>query len=289
MRPESGEAVRLRLAQDHELGVLQGRTRHECRFVHATKTIKPNSTRVPPFMVLSEAEQGRRQSSCARSRSSVAERTGSSCCFKTLLVGSQQRRATHPAIPDIHQKRPSGIPAGAYVPTDFQGETIMKRVLIVTAGCALLMGPGQALAQSAPVGPDRGSGRMERQDAGWDRDGRGGWGRVDRDRDDRRTYRDDDGPDRDRDGRRAYRSDDGPRGSREDEHGREGPHGRSLGAGFRLQSGDTRLEMRCNPDESMRACVDAATTLLERARTSPNTGAGSTPPASSGPGAPNPR
>jgi len=81
----------------------------------------------------------------------------------------------------------------------------------------------------------------------------------------------------------AYRDGEGPWGSREDEPGRGG-WGR--GAGFRLQSGDTRLEVRCSPDESMRACVEAATTLLDRARSSSNTSASTTPPAPPAPAAP---
>src|SRR3954463_2481487 len=110
---------------------------------------------------------------------------------------------------------------------------------------------------------------MERREAGRDRDGHGWWGRGERDRDDRSTYRDD-----------------GPRGPREDEPGRRGP---GRGAGFRLQSGDTRLEVRCSPDESMRACVEAATTLLDRARALSNPPVSTTPPASPAPGATAPR
>ena len=142
---------------------------------------------------------------------------------------------------------------------------MMKRILIVGAACALLTGAGQAWAQPAPGGPDRGGDRMERPDAGRDRDGRGWWGRGDRDH------------------WHAYRDGEGPWGSREDESGRGG---RGRGAGFRLQSGDTRLEVRCSPDESMRACVEAATTLLDRARSSSNTSASTTPPAPPAPAAP---
>ena len=63
-----------------------------------------------------------------------------------------------------------------------QGALMMKRALIIAAGCALLAGP--ALAQSPPSGPDRDGDHMERRDLGWDRDWRGGWGWDDRDRDD---------------------------------------------------------------------------------------------------------
>ena len=49
--------------------------------------------------------------------------------------------------------------------------------------------------------------------------------------------------------------------------GDDGP-GRRLrrGAGFVLRSGDATVAVRCDPQENMRACVDATTTLLERAR-----------------------
>jgi hypothetical protein len=137
----------------------------------------------------------------------------------------------------------------------------MKRVLIIAAGCALLAGP--ALAQSPPSGPDRDSDRMERRDMRRDRDWRGGWSRDDRDRDD------------------------GPRGPGEGWRGgwgRDGGH--RHGAGFWLRSGDTHLGVRCDQNESMRACVDAATTLLDRVRSLPTSGAPATPPAGSGAGAP---
>ena len=53
------------------------------------------------------------------------------------------------------------------------------------------------------------------------------------------------------------------------------------GAGFLLRSGDATMAVRCDPEENMRACVEAATTLLERAR--------STLPAGAAPGTPPPR
>ena len=142
----------------------------------------------------------------------------------------------------------------------------MKRTLIIAAGCALLAAPGAAWAQSPPPGPDRDGDRTERHDVRGDRDWRGGWGRDDRDRD--------------------Y----GPRGSGEGwqgSWGRDGGH--RHGAGFWLRSGETRLGVRCDPNESMRACVDAATTLLDRMRLLPASGATATPPAGSGAGAPAPR
>jgi hypothetical protein len=147
-----------------------------------------------------------------------------------------------------------------------KGASSMKRALIIAAGCALLAGP--AWAQSPPSGPDRDGDRMDRRDMSWDRDRRGGWRRGDRDRDER-PYRDDD-----------------PRGPGEGWHGgwsRDGGH--RHGAGFWLRSGDTRLGVRCDPNEPMRACVEAATTLLDRMRSLPTLGAAATPPASSGAGA----
>jgi hypothetical protein len=62
--------------------------------------------------------------------------------------------------------------------------------------------------------------------------------------------------------------------------GDDGP-GRRLrrGAGFLLRSGDATVAVRCDPQENMRACVDATTTLLERARaTLPPAGTPPTPP-----------
>ncbi|EIM29432.1 hypothetical protein [Microvirga lotononidis] len=52
------------------------------------------------------------------------------------------------------------------------------------------------------------------------------------------------------------------------------------GAGFLLRSGDTTLAVRCDPRDSMRSCVDAATTLMDRARSAipPGGGSGGTPP-----------
>lgn len=51
------------------------------------------------------------------------------------------------------------------------------------------------------------------------------------------------------------------------------------GAGFLLRSGDATVAVRCDPQETMRACVEATTTLLERARTAlPPGGAPAAPP-----------
>src|SRR4051812_29243029 len=127
----------------------------------------------------------------------------------------------------------------------------MRRALVIAAGWALLAGP--AWAQSSPPGSDRDGDRMEHRDMRADRDWRGEWSRRD--------------------------WDDGPRG-REGWHGGWGRHGgHRPGAGFLLQSGDTRLAVRCDQNESMRACVDAATTLLDRVRSLPSARAGTTAPA----------
>ena len=50
--------------------------------------------------------------------------------------------------------------------------------------------------------------------------------------------------------------------------------GPSRGAGFLLRAGDATLAVRCDPRDSMRACVEAATTLLERARAAMPSGSG---------------
>lgn len=57
------------------------------------------------------------------------------------------------------------------------------------------------------------------------------------------------------------------------EHGHEG---RGRGAGFFLRHGDATVAVRCDPQESMRACVDATLTLLEKARSMQPSGG--TPP-----------
>ena len=47
------------------------------------------------------------------------------------------------------------------------------------------------------------------------------------------------------------------------DHGREGRRG---GASFFLRSGDGTLAVRCDPQDSMKSCVDATLTLLDRVR-----------------------
>jgi hypothetical protein len=54
--------------------------------------------------------------------------------------------------------------------------------------------------------------------------------------------------------------------------------GRRGGASFLLRSGDATVAVRCDPQDSMRTCVDATLTLLERARALAPTGGTSTPP-----------
>ena len=40
------------------------------------------------------------------------------------------------------------------------------------------------------------------------------------------------------------------------------------GFGFLLRHGDSTIAVRCDPNDSMKACVEATSTLLERARSS---------------------
>jgi hypothetical protein len=48
------------------------------------------------------------------------------------------------------------------------------------------------------------------------------------------------------------------------DHGREGL--RRGGASFFLRNGDAVVAVRCDPQDSMKSCVDATLTLLDRAR-----------------------
>jgi hypothetical protein len=59
-----------------------------------------------------------------------------------------------------------------------------------------------------------------------------------------------------------------------------GGGGARRGAGFLLRSGDATVAVRCDPRDTMRACVEATTTLLERARSAlpPGGGGGAPPP-----------
>ena len=60
------------------------------------------------------------------------------------------------------------------------------------------------------------------------------------------------------------------------DHGREGRRG---GASFFLRNGDAMVAVRCDPQDSMKSCVDATLTLLDRARSMQPSGAapGGTP------------
>jgi hypothetical protein len=48
------------------------------------------------------------------------------------------------------------------------------------------------------------------------------------------------------------------------DHGREGL--RRGGAAFFLRNGDAMVAVRCDPQDSMKSCVDTTLTLLDRAR-----------------------
>jgi hypothetical protein len=60
------------------------------------------------------------------------------------------------------------------------------------------------------------------------------------------------------------------------DHGREGRRG---GAAFFLRNGDAMVAVRCDPQYSMKSCVEATVTLLDRARSMQPSGAapGGTP------------
>jgi hypothetical protein len=74
------------------------------------------------------------------------------------------------------------------------------------------------------------------------------------------------------------RWDDGDRSDDRFDHRRDGDRQRPrAGASFMLRAGDTRLAVRCSPSESMRACVEAATTLMDRARAGASTPAPAQP------------
>jgi hypothetical protein len=56
-----------------------------------------------------------------------------------------------------------------------------------------------------------------------------------------------------------------------------GIRGGGRGAAFFLRSGDATVAVRCDPGDSMRACVDATLTLLEKARSALPQAGGTTP------------
>ena len=91
-------------------------------------------------------------------------------------------------------------------------------------------------------------------------------------------------------GRGSWREDRAGRDSRDDDRSaarRLGDDERSDrasrgGAKFMVRSGDARVAVRCDERESMRACVDATLTLLERVR-SQSAAPASAPTSSSAP------
>ena len=52
------------------------------------------------------------------------------------------------------------------------------------------------------------------------------------------------------------------------ELGEDTSTGSRQGFGFLLRRGDSTIAVRCDPNDSMKACVEATTTLLEKARSS---------------------
>ncbi|WP_336490011.1 hypothetical protein [Methylobacterium nigriterrae] len=116
---------------------------------------------------------------------------------------------------------------------------------LITAACLLLL-PLPALAQSSSRDDDRG----------------GSYDRGDSRKDDMRYHPNED---RERGYRHGY-ADDAPRG----------------GSSFHMKIGDAKINVRCGPRETLKDCVDAATTLLDKARSLPvsgsaNTGSGNAP------------
>lgn len=63
-------------------------------------------------------------------------------------------------------------------------------------------------------------------------------------------------------GRASWREDRGWRGMHDEGHSGAGRRG----ARFMVRSGDSRVAVQCDPSESMRSCVDATLTLLDRVR-----------------------
>jgi hypothetical protein len=136
-----------------------------------------------------------------------------------------------------------------------------KAFLLAGLAGALALTTLPALAQ-APSGPDDRDGYLDRggrdqgswRDGPWRGGGRGGW-------------------------RDMGRGDGGE--MRDGWHG--GPH-RGRGARFMVRSGDAAVAVRCDANESMRTCLDATLTLLERARGLSSGGAGGSAGSGSGPG-----
>ena len=62
---------------------------------------------------------------------------------------------------------------------------------------------------------------------------------------------------------------------------------RGNGFGFFMRHGDAVVAVRCDPNDSMKACVEATTTLLEKARSAvPPAGGPGTPPGTPTPSRP---
>lgn len=59
-------------------------------------------------------------------------------------------------------------------------------------------------------------------------------------------------------------------------HGRYGDDFPRRGSSFHIRIGDAKIQVRCGPRETLKDCVDAATTLLDKARSLPVTGGAST-------------
>ncbi len=138
----------------------------------------------------------------------------------------------------------------------------MRRLLITAAGCALLSTAAWAQSPSSQA-PESAGERSVVAQMGNPPSGRG---------DDFRGPRDDRGPDRD--GWRRGRDEDwgwraGPGGWRGEGAWRGGRwHGGmgSRAARFAFRSDQGSLAVRCAEEESMRACVDATMTLLDKMR-----------------------
>ena len=136
----------------------------------------------------------------------------------------------------------------------------MNKALFLAGALALAAVP--ALAQSGPddrgAGPDRGRDQGSWRGPGGDRGWRDG------------SWRDDSW----REGWGGGRTG-GWRESMGDDYGMGG--GRRRGARFMVRSGDAAVAVRCDPSESMRSCLDATLTLLDRARgASASAGGGAT-------------
>ena len=147
---------------------------------------------------------------------------------------------------------------------------MLRTTVLLAAATAAMVLSLPAAAQDRDGGYDRF--REIHGMRSWDAPGRG-W--ADDDRADRQDRRND----------RSRAGDDDEDAGRGDGRGDTRRQVRSggRGASFMLRAGDTQLVVRCGRDESMRACVDAATTLLDRARSpaSETTGrpGAATPPA----------